>query len=338
MLKKDRILKKIIFLYSISASIFFSSCTKKDKIFNLTMAEVNPVESISGKFAQEFCDKVYKYSEGTIKITLQAGGALGDETSVLREIITNKSSHISFSRISPFSLTVFGCSKSALINIPFTFKNREHFWNFTETEMANEILNEPEEKNLGIKGICFGEEGFRHFFSAELLKDISDFEGKTLRITDDKVLKQFAEDLGTVYSFVPFDSLFMKIKTGDIEIAENPISNYVTNDFSRVAPYLLLSGHSIGALEIIVNKEVWNKFSDRQKEAVLNAGKDAQNYCKAISEKLEQSIITSLKNTENVTITEIMDKDQWRSKCKNVIEENSKDHLDLYSKILELSK
>lgn len=334
---KNKITGNIFLLVAASSALIFSSC-KKEKIYNLTMAEVNPPESIAGKFDQEFCSKVKQYSNGTINITLHAGGSLGDETSVLREIITNKSSQISFSRISPFSLAVFGCSKSALLNIPFTFNNRDHFWNFTESDMAKEILNEPEEKNLGIKGLCYGEEGFRHFFSSKEIKEISDFEGKTLRTTDDQVLIQFAKNLNTIFTFVPFDSLFMKIKTGEIEIAENPISNYVANGFFNVAPYLLLSGHSIGALEIIVTEEVWNKFSNNQKEAVLKAGKDAQEFCRKLSEKQENTTINSLKSKGYVTITEIDNKDSWRLKCKNVIEENSKDHRELYSKILELYK
>ena len=33
------------------------------------------------------------------------------------------------SRISAFALTSYGCNKSKLLSIPFTFENRAHFWN-----------------------------------------------------------------------------------------------------------------------------------------------------------------------------------------------------------------
>ncbi len=49
------------------------------------------------------------------------------------------------SRISAFALTSYGCNKSKLLSIPFTFENRAHFWNFANSDLAPEFLNEPQE-------------------------------------------------------------------------------------------------------------------------------------------------------------------------------------------------
>ena len=62
------------------------------------------------------------------------------------------------SRISAFALTSYGCNKSKLLSIPFTFENRAHFWNFANSDLAPEFLNEPQELGLPVRGVFYGEE------------------------------------------------------------------------------------------------------------------------------------------------------------------------------------
>ena len=66
-------------------------------------------------------------------------------------------------RISAFALTSYGGEKSSLLSVPFTFVNRDHFWNFATSDLAQEFLLEPHENGSGIRGLFYGEEGFRHF-------------------------------------------------------------------------------------------------------------------------------------------------------------------------------
>ena len=63
---------------------------------------------------------------------MQASGVLGSENDVLDAILGGSTS-IDMSRISAFALTSYGCNKSKLLSIPFTFENRAHFWNFANS-------------------------------------------------------------------------------------------------------------------------------------------------------------------------------------------------------------
>ena len=44
------------------------------------------------------------------------------------------------------------------------YKRQAHFWNFANSDLAPEFLNEPQELGLPVRGLFYGEEGFRHFF------------------------------------------------------------------------------------------------------------------------------------------------------------------------------
>ena len=118
---------------------------------------VNALDTIVGQTGSHFKEKVEELTGGSVVVDVQASGVLGSENDVLDAILGGSTS-IDISRISAFALTSYGCNKSKLLSIPFTFENRAHFWNFANSELAPEFLNEPQELGLPVRGIFYGEE------------------------------------------------------------------------------------------------------------------------------------------------------------------------------------
>lgn len=114
------------------------------------MAEVNPEDTVAGRTDRAFKRKVEELSDGKIIIDLKCSGILGSEKQVL-DIIRSDDNSIHMMR-GPANLSQIGGKKSALVSIPFTFRNDEHFWKFTRSDVAKEILDEPYEEGLGIRG------------------------------------------------------------------------------------------------------------------------------------------------------------------------------------------
>ena len=140
----------------------------------LVYAEVNPLEgTIVGQTATAFKDKVEELSGGSITIDIQANGVLGAESDVLDTMLGGGGT-IDMARISAFALTSYGGEKSSLLSVPFTFVNRDHFWNFATSDLAQEFLLEPHENGSGIRGLFYGEEGFRHFFTVKPVSGMED--------------------------------------------------------------------------------------------------------------------------------------------------------------------
>ena len=139
-----------------SAAAGDAAAAASDPKVTLVYAEVNPLDTIVGQTATHFKEKVEELTGGSVVIDVQASGVLGSENDVLDAILGGSTS-IDISRISAFALTSYGCNKSKLLSIPFTFENRAHFWNFANSELAPEFLNEPQELGLPVRGIFYGE-------------------------------------------------------------------------------------------------------------------------------------------------------------------------------------
>ena len=135
----------------------------EEKQIKLVYAEVNPLDTIVGQTGTKFKEELEKISGGKMTLDIQASGVLGDETKVLNTMLGGGST-IDMSRISAFALTNYGGEMSTLLSIPYTFVSRQHFWNFANSDLAKKVLEEPATKGTGIRGLFYGEEGFRHFF------------------------------------------------------------------------------------------------------------------------------------------------------------------------------
>ena len=160
-----------------------AAAAASDPKVTLVYAEVNPLDTIVGQTGSHFKEKVEELTGGSVVVDVQASGVLGSENDVLDAILGGSTS-IDISRISAFALTSYGCNKSKLLSIPFTFENRAHFWNFANSELAPEFLNEPQELGLPVRGIFYGEEGFRHFFTVKPVSGIADFKLSLIHISE----------------------------------------------------------------------------------------------------------------------------------------------------------
>ncbi len=301
-----------------------------------TMAEVNPLDTIVGMTDQKFKEEVESRSNGSIIIDIQASGVLGTENEVLDGMLGGTGT-VDISRISAFALTSYGGEKSKLLSLPYTFVSRDHYWKFAASDLADEIISEPQENGTGLVGLFYGEEGFRHFFTKDPVSGIDDFKGKKLRVSNDPVMVGLVQGLGANATEVAFTELYSALQTGVCDGAEQPIANYKANAFDEVAPNLILDGHTLGAIQVVITEAAWNKLTPEQQQIMKDAGKAAGEYNKSISEEKENEVLEELK-ASGVNIVEVADKTPWQEATKQVIADNTKGYEDLYQKIVDLGK
>ena len=311
-----------------------AAAAASDPKVTLVYAEVNPLDTIVGQTGSHFKEKVEELTGGSVVIDVQASGVLGSENDVLDAILGGSTS-IDISRISAFALTSYGCNKSKLLSIPFTFENRAHFWNFANSDLAPEFLNEPQELGLPVRGVFYGEEGFRHFFTVNPVSGIADFKGLKLRVSNDPVMNGMVEGLGANPTVVSFGELYSALQTGVVDGAEQPIANYKSNAFPEVANNLILDGHTLGAVQAVITDNAWNKLTENQQAAVMEAAADTQAFNAELSESAENKVLDELKSS-GCNVVDVPDKAPWQEACAKVISENTSDQAELYQKLLDM--
>lgn len=300
------------------------------------MSEPNPEGSISARVDHEFINKVEELSKGSITIQLHTTAILGDNSAVMEAMTKPGNTGIHIARLSPVAVANFGCEAHSLLNIPYTFKNHWHFWKFASSPVAQKILNEPYEKKIGVKGLFFIEEGFRHFFATKPLNDLEDLAGEKFRSAGSPTMERIAVAMKAGSINVPFSSLYSALQIGKVTVAEQPLTNYLSNDFNRVAPYMILDGHEIGVGEVIISSEIWDSFTKEQKNIFIEAGNYAREYCRKTVEETENSAKLTLQK-EGVKFTEVKDISKWQKVCADVISQAASVNPELYGEITHLA-
>ncbi|MBQ8280437.1 MAG: TRAP transporter substrate-binding protein [Roseburia sp.] len=304
------------------------------EVVTLVYAEVNPLDTIAGQTAKAFKEKVEELSKGEILIDVQHSAVLGSENEVI-EYMLEGAGTIDLARISAFALTNYGGEKSKLLSLPYTFVNREHFWMFATSDLAEEFLLEPHENGSGVRGLFYGEEGFRHFFGTEPISSIEDLAGKNIRVSEDPVMVSLVECLGATPTEVPFGELYTALSRGTVDAAEQPISNYQSNAFDEVAGNVILDGHTLGAIQVIITDEAWDKLTAEQQEILMQAGAYASEVNRSISKQMEEEVLAELK-AAGCNVVEVSDNAPWKAAVESLIAEQIAGMEELYQQILDM--
>ena len=303
----------------------------------LVMAEVSPLDSIIGQVDSAFKERVEELSGGTIIVDIRAGGELGAEEAVLDSIMSG-SDQIDIVRISAFALNPYGVEKTVFCTLPFVFDSPEHFWNFAASDLATEFLDEPQELELPVRGLFFGEDGFRHFFTREgmELTNIEDLAGLRLCVSDDPIMNGLVDGLNGAPAVVPLGDLYYALRSGACDGAEQPIGIYLANAFHDVAPNLILDGHTLGAFQVIITDNAWNKLSEAQQGCITEAAAYARQFNKETLDETEAAVLEELK-AAGISIVQVGDKTPWVKAVSEVLDPyKSGDLGEIYDRIMEL--
>ena len=325
-----------------AVSVLFVSCRRdisgirrnKDGSIELVMADVGSLDTISGLMDLTFKQNVESISNGKIKINLQLDGVLGDEESVLN-LMQSRNNSIQLARISTASLIMHGAKKCALLATPYTFRSLNHFWNFANSDLAKDFLDEPYEQQIGLKGIFFAEEGFRSFFTLNPIDGIGDFAGRKILVTADPVLREIVRALNAEPVFFPTGELYVALQTGKVDGADQPLVNYSSNSFYDIAPNLILDEHTLGVTEVVITDDAWDVLTDCQRKILENAGKYTAQYIRRISKIKQENALKEI-SCHGVRITEVNDKSPWKEICKDITFEYAKNYIPLYEEILSM--
>lgn len=328
-------MKKLFSIALVLVMLLSCAAALAEEPITLTYAEVNPLDgTIVGEMAKAFKEKTEELTNGSVIIDIQAGGVLGSEDQILDDLLSG-GTITDIGRFSAFAFTQYDCNKAMLLSIPYTFVSEDHFWNFAASDLAKEFLNEPEELGLGMKGLCYGEEGFRHFFFTKEVNGLEDLKGLKLRVSSDPIMTGMVSGLGASATTVAFTELFSALDSGVVDGAEQPIANYLSNSFQIPAPYVIKDGHTLGAIQIVITDNALAKLNEEQQAAIQEAADYASQVCREKVAEIEGETYEKLA-ADNVTVVEVEDKAPWIAACQQVIEENTSSQAELYQQIVDM--
>ena len=186
---------------------------------------------------------------------------------------------------------------------PFTFKSPEHLLAFAKSDVFKELAKGYEEKTGHII-TATTYYGTRHTTSNRPFKSCVDMKGLKIRVPDVPAYLAYPRACGANTTPIAFAEVYLALQNGTVDAQENPLTTIDAKKFYEVQKHIILTGHIVDALNTIVAKATWARFTDDEKKAWIEISQQAAARATATIKTNEVKLVAFFKE-KGLTVTEI---------------------------------
>lgn len=318
-------MKKVISLVlTFVLSFMVSACGQSKSLatdsskYPWVLCTSSPSDTVTGIFAQEFADQVYKLSDGSMRIAIYDNSTLGGDRESLEScysgdvkfIVQNTAPQVSF------------MPKLAIFDLPLAYDSIEEVRMALDDEEFMNIINQVYEE-AGYRLLGMADQSFRVMTTNKKIESFDDFKGQKIRTMENSNHLTFWKAINANPAPMAFSEVYIGLQQGTIDAQENPVEVIVSSKLYEQQAYIIETNHLPHLLSLITNNEFYNDLSDEQKKIIDEAANIAKEYARQQSDdRIAGRIeIVEESGTKVVTLTD---------ETKNQIREVSK---PLYDKI-----
>ncbi len=276
-------------------------------------------DSHQGVAIDTFAQEVEKRTNGRYKIQTFYNGSLGGEREYI-EAVQLGTQELAFSSSGPVPNFV---PETKILDVPFLFRDKAHARKVLDGEIGQDLLKKFESK--GFKALAWGENGVRHMTNSKRpVNAPEDLKGLKMRTMENPVHIAAYKGLGIVTTPMAFPEVFTALQQGTVDGQENPLSVIMAAKFDQVQKHLSLTGHVYSPCILLMNKGAFDKLSDADKKAFLEAAKVAVEANRARVDKDDANGVAKLREL-GMQVVDNVDKSKFQATLAPVMAQFEKE-------------
>lgn len=259
-----------------------------------------------------FAKEVEKRTNGRYKIQTFYNGALGGERESI-EAVQLGTQELAYSSTGPVPNFV---PETKILDVPFLFRDKAHARAVLDGPIGDELLKKFDSK--GFKALAWAENGFRHMTNSKRdVKTPDDLKGLKMRTMENPVHITAYKALGIITTPMAFPEVFTALQQGTVDGQENPLSVIISAKFDQVQKHLSLTGHVYSPAIFVMNKAVFDKLSDADKKAFIEAAKEGTKANRAKVDEDDAKGVADLRS-KGMTVIDNVDKSKFVAALQSV--------------------
>ncbi|RAZ69807.1 DctP family TRAP transporter solute-binding subunit [Planococcus maitriensis] len=322
-------MKKLTGLILLMLVLILAACGRPDssgssseeggdgETYTIRLAHLVPEEQSSHVAAVDFKEKLESESDGRIKVELYPNGQLyGSDREAIEAV---QLGNIEMTIPAVAAMASFN-EKFQVFDLPFLFNNNEAAYKALDGELGQELMADLESN--GLKGLVFGENGFRHVSNNEgPIEKPEDMEGLKMRTLESPLHTDTFNAFGANASPFAFGELYTALQQGTYDAMDCPISLYYTNKFYEVQDYLTLTGHVYAATSLLMNDDFYNSLPEDLQELLMEASEEFRDQQRELAQQQDTEFMEQLE-AEGMQINDLTDeqRDAFREAAAPVYE------------------
>ena len=267
---EENFMKKLMYSVVLIALAVLFGCQGKDnnaggqeRAVTIKMGFQAGTASNEYAAAELFAKRANELSDGSVTVQIFSGGQLGDDRSMMEQTAQG-ALDVVFAETGRFGLWV---PEMEIFGYPFAFNSFDHLLKTMETPYGKELHAKLIEKGWRI--LANGYNGTRQTTCNRPINSIEDMQGLKLRVPNAVANLNFAKYSGASPTPMAFAEVYLALKTNAVDGQEN------AQKFYEVQKYCALTAHILNDNNYVISEITWKKLSDKQKNAVQTAAKEA---------------------------------------------------------------
>jgi tripartite ATP-independent transporter DctP family solute receptor len=254
-----------------------------------------------------FAREVEKRTGGRYKVQTFYSGALGAERESV-EGVQLGTLDLTLTSTGPLPNFV---PDVAILDIPFLFRDYTHARAVLDGPIGQELLAKFPPK--GMVGLAWAENGFRHMTNSKRpVNQPDDLRGLKMRTMENPIHIEAYRQFGILPTPMAFTEVFTALQQGTVDGQENPLSVITSAKLDQVQKYLSLTGHVYSPAIFLMNKAQWDKLSDADKQAFVEAAREGVKANRARVDEDERRAVADLR-AKGMNVVENLDKAKFQA-------------------------
>ncbi len=306
--------RSLIAVVAIGLSVSMSAAAQTTLKMNISVAQ----NSHYGVAIDAFAREVDKRTNGRYKIQNFYAGALGAERESV-EGVQLGTLDLTMTSTGPVPNFV---PEVAILDIPFLFRDYGHARAVLDGPIGQDLLRKFDAK--GITALAWGENGFRHMTNNKHpVNSPDDLKGLKMRTMENPIHIEAYRQFGILPTPMAFTEVFTALQQGTVDGQENPLSVITAAKLEQVQKYLSLTGHVYSPALILMNKAQFDKLSPADKQAFIDAAREAVKVNRARIDEDERRAVGDLRS-KGMAIVDTLDKAKFQAALGPVYADFSK--------------
>jgi tripartite ATP-independent transporter DctP family solute receptor len=247
--------------------------------------------------AMKFAELVQARTNGRIKVDVFPSGQLGGERDMVEGLKIGTVDLVITA--SPIAGGVANDRKVFLLDIPYVFKDYEALTRVLEGDIGAEMTkNWPK---AGFRSIGYFIAGFHQLANSKrpIVKP-EDLRGLKIRAIQSKSSILMIEALGATAVPMAFPEVYTGIQQGVVDGFANSLTTLFTGKYYEVAPYISVTNHLVGMLNLAISDRVYQGLSTEDRKAIDEAGIEAARFQRNLYKEGDQKYLALLKEKAKV--------------------------------------
>ena len=247
--------------------------------------------------AQKFGEVLAAKTGGRIKVDVFPSSQLGGERDMVEGL---KIGTLDLAiAASPIAGAIANDRKVFLLDIPYLFKDYEALTRILEGDIGGEMTkNWPQN---GFRSVGYFIAGFHQLANSKRpIVRPGDLKGLKIRAIPSKSSVLMIEALGPTAVPMAFPEVYTGLQQGVVDGFANSMTTLYTAKYYQVAPFISITNHLVGMLNLVMSEALYQKLSPAERKAVDEAGIEAARFQRSLYKEGDQKFLSLLKESAKV--------------------------------------